>query len=159
MHLAAGPSFGLAGDASRFGGLMDTWFVREKEPEPRPFGVSAEQAIELCREWMVYLGASDTVVAEGAVRESCDLYSFRYIAWVDNGRGNLDVAAVETAARLAEVDGRSALIFLRGGVRPVAQERADALGVALLNYRARDSALDGRSKLGREIVTIGLAAI
>jgi len=41
-------------------------------------------------------------------------------------------------------------------VRPVAQERADALGVALLNYRARDSALDGRSRIGREVVATGL---
>lgn len=105
---------------------------------------------------MVFLGASDTTISRGPVRESCDLYSSRYVAWVDNGRGNLDVDAVETAARLAAADGRQALIFLRGGVRPVAQQRADALGVALLNYRARDSALDGRSRLGREIVATGL---
>ena len=107
---------------------------------------------------MVYLGAPDTVAAEGAARRSCDLYSSRYLCWVDNGRGNLDVAAVERAASYAATDGRRPLIFLRGGVRPVAQQRADALGVALLNYRARDSALDGRSKLGREIVATGLAA-
>lgn len=127
-------------------------------PAPRPFGVSADEAVELCREWMVYLGASDTVVSVGAARESCDLYSSRYLDWVDNARGNLDVDAVEKAAMLAAADGRRALIFLRGGVRPITQERADALGVALLNYRARDSALDGRSKLGREIIAAGLAA-
>lgn len=126
------------------------------EPEPRPFGVSAEEAVELCREWMVYLGEPDTLVAEGAVRESCDLYSSRCLGWVDNGRGNLDVAAVEAAAKLAAVDGRLPLIFLRGGVRPAARERADALGVALLNYRARDSALEGRNRLGREIVSTRL---
>jgi hypothetical protein len=40
----------------------------------------------------------------------------------------------------------------------LARELADDLGVALLNYRARDSALDGRSKLGREIIATGLAA-
>jgi predicted RecB family endonuclease len=107
---------------------------------------------------MVYLGAPDTVVSEGPARGSCDLYSSRYIGWVDNSRGNLDVDAVEKAARLAAADGRRPLIFLRGGVRPVAQQSADALGVALLNYRARDSALDGRSKLGREIVASGLTA-
>jgi hypothetical protein len=128
------------------------------EPAPRPFGVSDVEALELCREWMVFLGASDTVVSSGATRNSCDLYSSHYLGWVDNARGNLDVDTVERAATLAAADGRRALIFLRGGVRPVAQERADALGIALLNYRARDSALDGRSKLGREIVATGLAA-
>lgn len=126
------------------------------EPAPRPYGVSDDEALELCREWMVFLGASDTVISTGPAREACDLYSSRYVSWVDNGRGNIDVESVERAARLAAADGRRALIFMRGGVRPVAQERADALGVALLNYRARDSALDGRSKLGREIVARGL---
>lgn len=106
---------------------------------------------------MVFLGASDTVAAQGAARQFCDLYSSRYLGWVDNGRGNLDVGSVEQAASYAVTDGRQPLIFLRGGVRPVAQERADALGVALLNYRARDSALDGRSRLGREIIATGLA--
>lgn len=131
--------------------------VAIEEPSPRPFGVSAEEAVELCREWMIFLGAFDTVVSVGIARQSCDLYSSSYLGWVDNGRGNLDVEAVERAAKLAQLDGRKPLIFLRGGVRPTAQRRADALGVALLNYRARDSALDGRSKLGREIVATGLA--
>lgn len=108
---------------------------------------------------MVYLGALDAVISEGVARETCDLYSSRYLGWVDNGRGNLDVDAVERAARYAAADGRKPLIFLRGGVRPVAQQRADALGVALLNYRERDSALDGRSQLGREIVARGLVGL
>jgi hypothetical protein len=48
------------------------------------------------------------------------------------------------------------LIFLQGGVRPKAQQRADALGVALLNYHARDGSLAGRSRLGRAAVESGL---
>lgn len=122
----------------------------------RPFGVSDEEAVELCREWMIYLGAADSVVATGGTGEFCDLYSSRYLGWVDNGRGNLDVDAVEKAAAFAAADGRQPLIFLRGGVRPVAQERADVLEVALLNYRERDRALDGRSRLGRKIIATGL---
>lgn len=143
----------------RFVGLVDTNVVTSLEPEPRPFGVSAEEAVELCREWMIYLGASDAVVAVGAARAACDLYSSRYLGWVDNGRGNLDVTSVERAASYAAADGRKPLIFLRGGVRPAAQHRADALGVALLNYRERDSALDGRSQVGREIVAMGLVGL
>ncbi|GAA1440699.1 hypothetical protein GCM10009617_08220 [Leifsonia poae] len=45
---------------------MDTWVVTYQEPAPRPFGVSDEEAIELCREWMVYLGATDALAYEGA---------------------------------------------------------------------------------------------
>lgn len=127
------------------------------EPLPRPFGVSAEEAIELCREWMVYLGATDAVLSEGPTKELCDLFSSRYLAWVDNGRGNLDVGPIEMAATVSASDGRSPLIFVQGGVRPSAQQRADALGVALLNYHARDGSLAGRSRLGRAAVQIGLA--
>lgn len=127
------------------------------EPAPRPFGVSAEEAIELCREWMIYLGATDTVASSGQAKDLCDLFSTRYLAWVDNGRGNLDVGPIEVAATLAATDGRRPLIFMQGGVRPTAQQRADALGVALLNYHARDGSLAGRSRLGREAVQSGLA--
>lgn len=127
------------------------------EPLPRPYGVSAEEAIELCREWMVYLGATDAVASSGRAKDLCDLFSSRYLAWVDNGRGNLDVGPIEIAATLAASDGRSPLIFLQGGVRPSAQQRADALGVALLNYHARDGSLAGRSRLGRAALQAGLA--
>lgn len=130
--------------------------MKVDEPRPRPFGVSAEEAIELCREWMLYLGARDTVASSGNAKELCDLFSSRYLAWVENGRGNLDVGPIETAATLAASDGRSPLIFLQGGVRPKAQQRADALGVALLNYHARDGSLAGRSRLGRAAVESGL---
>jgi hypothetical protein len=140
------------------GSLKETEIVTAEEPEPRPYGVSAEEAVELCREWMIYLGATDTVASSGETRELCDLFSSRYLAWVDNGRGNLDVDAVDSAAQLASSDGRKALIFMRGGVRPVAQQRADALGVALLNYHARDGSLAGRSRLGRTVLISGLGS-
>lgn len=42
--------------------------VTLQQPAPRPFGVSAEEAVELCREWMGYLGAADVVVARGEAR-------------------------------------------------------------------------------------------
>lgn len=126
------------------------------EPSPRPFGVSTQEAIELCREWMIYLGATDTVVSAGQAKDLCDLYSARYLGWVFNDRGNLDVGPVEAAATLAGSDGRSPLIFIQGGVRPIAQQRADMLGVALLNYHARDGSLAGRSKLGRATLQLGL---
>lgn len=103
---------------------------------------------------MVHLGVRDTVVVKDGAYRSCDLYSSHYLGWVDNGRGNLDADSVENAAGVAAADGRRELIFLRGGVRPVAQQRADELGVALLNYRERDSSLDGRSQLGREFVAL-----
>lgn len=125
-------------------------------PVPRPLGVSDEEAVELCREWMVYLGAADTRVAEPSTRNVCDLFGASFIGWVENARGNLDVDLVERAAATSTGDGRPALIFVPGGVFPEARERADALGVALLRFRANDGALDGVNGLGRHFRAAGL---
>lgn len=124
-----------------------------------PYGASDSEAVELCRDWMVFLGASDTVKANGVISEVCDLYSARYLAWVDKGRGNLDLDPIERAAALAASDGRAPLVFVPGGIRPVARLRADALGVAHLRFGSYDGALDGANTLGRELRAAGLAPI
>ena len=72
------------------------------QPAPSPLGVSDDRAAALCRDWMVHLGAGDTVVASGTVRTVCDLFSSHYLAWVDNKRGNLESAMVMRAAMVAE---------------------------------------------------------
>lgn len=131
--------------------------MRSTEPTPRPYGVSGPAAVELCHEWMVFLGAEETAVSNPETQSPCDLYSGRYIAWVSDQRGNLDVDLVERAAALATSDGRVPLIFLPGGVRPIARERADERGVALLRYRASDAALDGANALGQQLRAAGLA--
>lgn len=131
-------------------------FVEREPPVPMPFGASGEEAVGLCRSWMVYLGAADTVIARGDSRHLCDLYSRRYLAWVSDARGNLDLGIVDEAARIAASDGRLPLVFVPGGVRPVARERADARGVALLRYRPLDGALDGANALGRQLCASGL---
>jgi hypothetical protein len=107
---------------------------------------------------MVYLGAVDTVMASGEVRQMCDLYSARYLGWVDNRRGNLDVDVVERAADVAATDGRRPLIFVPGGVRPVARERADARGVALFWFDAQNATLTGGNLFGRELCASGLSS-
>jgi hypothetical protein len=117
-------------------------------PLARPYGVSDEDAIVLCREWMVYLGATDTVAASDETRKLCDLYSSSYLAWVDNRRGNLDQGQVTLAANLSSTDGRRGLIFVRGGVLPEARQQADQLGVALLRYDARNGSLEGGNQAG-----------
>jgi predicted RecB family endonuclease len=91
---------------------------------------------------MVYLGAADAVEAKGEAGLACDIYSGRYLAWVDNRRGNLDVDVVERAAATAGVDGRRPIVFAPGGIRPSAQQRADELGVALLRFGSYDGGLE-----------------
>lgn len=137
--------------------LREAEAVNIEEPTPRPFGASGREAIELCREWMLFLGAKDTVASAGEARVDCDLYSGRYVAWVWDARENLDVKPVERAATVAAHDGRVALVFVPGGVRPIARERADALGVALFRFGAYDSALDGANSLGRQLCLTGLS--
>ncbi len=106
---------------------------------------------------MVYLSAVETLIAREGAGQLCDLYSSQYVAWVYDGRANLDIDTVERAANVAANDGRLPLIFVPGGVRPIARERADSLGVALLHYRAYDGALDGANALGRRLRAKGLA--
>lgn len=118
--------------------------------------MSDQGAILLCRDWMVHLGATDTVVAEGPAREVCDLFSRRYIAWVHNERGNLDVEPIQRAAEAAAADGRQPLIFKQGGVRPEAQRQADQCGVALFLYAPSDAVLEGANPLGSRLRYLGL---
>ena len=140
---------GRSGDT----GCMDT-----EEPAPRPSGAAGNQAVELCREWMSHLGAVDTVIAVGAAREVCDLYSARYLAWVAKPRINLEVDVVAAAAEVAARDGRKALIFLHGGAYPDAQDLADTLGIGLLRFDAYAGDLDGANAIGRRLRSGGLAS-
>jgi hypothetical protein len=116
-----------------------------------PLGVSGAEALELCREWMVYLGAGKVVAATGATRELCGLYSTSCVAWVDNRVGNIGVDAIERAAGLATFDGRLPVVFVSGGIRPAAMRRANALRVPILRYRPEDAALEGVTPLGRQL--------
>lgn len=127
------------------------------ETSQRPWGATGADAVELCHEWMLRLGATDTVVArEGA--KVCDLYSSRYLAWVESRRGNLDPGVVERAAALSSSDGRAPLVFLAGGVFPTVQNRADVLAVGLLRFDARAGDLDGANAIGRRVILSGLLA-
>lgn len=124
----------------------------------RAWGATDAAAVELCRQWMLRLGATDTVVARGAETEVCDLYSARYVVWVTSRRGNLDPQVVERAASVSSVDGRAALVFLAGGVYPSVQDRADAFAIGLLRFDARAGDLNGANAAGRRVLASGLVA-
>lgn len=131
-------------------------FVSVQAPAPKPLGVSDVEAVELCRQWMVYLGAADSVAASGDVGQLCDLYSRYFLAWVDSGDQNLNTETVERAAQVCASDGRRGVVFVHGGVYPDAQDRADALGVALLRFDPYAGDLDGANLLGRRLRSHGL---
>lgn len=105
---------------------------------------------------MRFLGATDTVVAMGESRQSCDLYASGYLGWVDNKRGNLEVEFVERAAAVTGVDGRRGLIFARHGVSPFARVRADELGIAIFGFDPEGGTLDGVNLVGRQLCVTGL---
>lgn len=130
--------------------------VVTEEPEPRPLGVSDDGAVVLCCDWMVHLGAADAVVATGPTRTVCDLFSSRYVAWVDNRREALDLETVVRAAEVAARDGRQPMIFKRGGIRAEAQLFADSRGVALFAYVPSDGLLEGANPLGYQLRASGL---
>lgn len=131
--------------------------MQVEQPKPLAWRASDEEAVDLCREWMVYLGALDVVAASEPAAQVCDLYSSRFLAWVDNRRANLGLDVVERAAAIAAGDGRCPLVFLSGGVLPEAQDRADAVGLALLRFDAQGGNLDGANRVGRQLRVSGLA--
>lgn len=131
--------------------------MRPQPPSPRAWRASDPEAIELCREWMIYLGAIDVVSASGPARAICDLYSNRFLVWVTNKRGNLDLEIVENAVAVAARDGRQPLVFLSGGALPAAQDWADAHDLALLRFDSQGGNLDGANVAGRKVRERGLA--
>lgn len=131
--------------------------MERQPPKPKPWGVSDDEAIELCRDWMIYLGAADTVVASGAGVQACDLYSAGYLAWVENKTGNVEIGLVEHAAAVVAADGREALIFARRGVIPAARVRADELGIAIFGFDPQGATLDGVNLRGRELFAMAHA--
>ena len=129
-----------------------------ESPQPTQWRASDEEAVGLCRDWMIYLGALDATVASTATRVVCDVYSTRYLAWVDNKRRNLGIDVVERAARVSATDGRVPLVFVPGGVFPDAQDLADRLGVAIFQFDAQGGELDGANTIGRRLRASGLTA-
>lgn len=100
---------------------------------------------------MHFLGFADVVVAVGDARQICDLYGSRYLGWVENKRGNLEVELVERAATVVAADGRRGLVFARRGVMPDARVKADELGIAIFGFDPQGGTLDGVNLLGREL--------
>jgi hypothetical protein len=94
---------------------------------------------------MIYLGEVDTVAAVGEASEICDLYSSRYVALVDNHRGNIGLPVVDRAAALVASDGRRGLIFHSGGCLPVAAVKAERLGIAAIMFDARNCLIEPRN--------------
>ena len=118
-----------------------------ERPGPRPIGFSRKAAVEFCRDWMIYLGEQDTVVASGGATAVCDLYSSRYVGLVENAIGNIEVPLVERAASLVASDGRRGLVFHSGGCLPAAAELADACGIALITFDGPNGAIEARNQV------------
>lgn len=137
---------------------MHTDVVSFEAPAPLPLGISDEGAIALCRDWMVYLGAVDTTVAYDSSKSVCDLFSSRYLAWVNNQRGSLELSEVRRAAQIAARDGRQPIIFKRGGIRLDAQRQANLDRIALFLYIPSDGILEGGNALGFQLRDLGLSA-
>lgn len=126
--------------------------MKTDPPAARPYGVSDREAVDLCLEWMKYLGESDAIVSEGQARDLCDLFSGRYLCWVDNRVGNLDQELVGKASALARSDGRRSLIFIAGGCAGDSQVLADRAGVAVLRYEPFNRTISAGNKVGRELI-------
>jgi hypothetical protein len=111
----------------------------------------------MCAQWMRYLGAADTMIADPAAVIPCDLFSSRYLGWVDNNRGNVGQELVDRAASVIRVDGRAGLIFFRSGFSPYARESATAFGIALLRFAPENAHINGHNEHGHNVVARGLA--
>ena len=100
---------------------------------------------------MVYLGEADTVESVGAATAICDLYSSRYVALVDNRRGNIGLPLIYKAAALVAADGRRGLIFHSDGCLPDAALQAESLGIAVITFDARNGWIEARNRTANDI--------
>lgn len=96
---------------------------------------------------MVYLGEADTVAAIGDASATCDLYSPRYVALVDNHRGNIGLPLIERARALVAADGRRGLIFHSGGCLPDAGVAAELAGIAVIMFDPENGEIEARNRV------------
>ena len=96
---------------------------------------------------MVYLGEVDTVAAVGDASAICDLYSSRYVALVDNHRGNIGVPLVERACALVTSDGRLGLIFHSEGCLPDAGLLAEQAAIAVIMFDPENGDIEATNRV------------
>ena len=96
---------------------------------------------------MVYLGERDTLVAQSEAAHVCDLYSSRYVALVNNDRGNIGMPLVERARALVASDGRRGLIFHSGGCLPDAGMAAEQAGIAVIMFDPENGEIEARNRV------------
>lgn len=138
--------------------LDDYCFMYDK-PEPRPRqGATDSEAIELCAQWMRYLGAADVVIADPAAAIPCDLYSNNILGWVHNWRGNVEADLVAHVISVLKNDGRSGMIFFRHGFDTFARNSATRAGIALVRFSPEDGTAHGLNQLGRDVFVRGLVS-
>jgi hypothetical protein len=128
-----------------------------EKPEARGHqGATDSEAIQVCAQWMRFLGAVDTVVADPVAQIQCDLYSGKYLAWVDNRRGNVGPELVNRVIDVMRLDGRPGLIFFRAGFDPWSRASATEHGISLLRFSPEDGTLRGYNPQRKDIYTRGL---
>jgi hypothetical protein len=130
-----------------------------EKPEPRPRqGATDREAIELCAQWMSYLGATDVVIANPSASIPCDLYSNNYLGWVHNWHGDVGADLVEQAISALSTDKRSGMIFFRYGFDGFARNLATNAGLALIRFSPEYGTANGLNQLGRDIFVRGLVS-
>ncbi|RCK56943.1 restriction endonuclease [Microbacterium sorbitolivorans] len=127
-------------------------------PQPRPNGVSPEEAEWLVAEWMRFLGAADAEVTRYSADGGIDVVSTTHIAQVKNLSAGyrVPVAQIRELAGVAAHDRRQALFFTSGSYTASGLEFADRAGIALFTYDAMRGTLDGVNGHGRSIRAQGL---
>ena len=138
---------------ARLSGLFDP----SLKPDKQPFGVSDEGAESLVAQWMRWLGVFDAEATKFVGDGGIDVESSQYIAQVKNFTGLVGIAAIRELAGVAAVDGRTGLFFTSGNYPPNADTWAEAAGIYLFQYDAKDAKLRASNSLARIALGEGLA--
>lgn len=128
------------------------------QPVPQPYGVSAQGAELLVRDWMRFFGVLDAEVTQYAGDGGVDVTSLRVVAQVKHYAGSVPVAAVRELFGVATALGKHAAMFTSGRLTVDGLAFASSTGMAALHYDAAAGSIDGLNTLGTAAIEYGFPA-
>ena len=119
-------------------------------PPPQRYGISAEGAELLARDWMRFLGAPSAEVTQAAGKDGGkDVVSLSHVAQMRHRLKRTGVESIRELYGVAVSEGKGALFFSESGYTPDALAFGNLIDMPLLQHDDRAGTLRGVNAAGR----------